>query len=194
VDYSFDFPLSITLQDTFSVGDTIWYEIDLPNQLLDKNSGEEIDFTDYELYFDLSLGRSDTNFVYGASHLFDLYMEVGRVESQFGDIVLHFKSTNEKTFKLGVIPLRSGVHYSGVYLANDFFRIEDDNIGNGLEITNGMCREYMLAGSSCYTNNGYNNYHMLVDSCQYSPYDSLLVCVDDSIKFARGGYAFHVKN
>lgn len=194
VKYGFEFPLSVTSQDTFSVGDTIWYEMALPNQLLDKNSGNYYDFTDYELYFDLSMGKSDTNFIYDATHLFDIYAEIGRVEQEFNYFIytsIYFNGVNDKRFKIGLIPKRKGSYYTGVRLTDDFL---DKEISGDLNIEETKCWEHLQPDTYAYTNDGHSNYYLVDGLCQYSSYDSLLGCFDDPIKFTRGNYAFYVNN
>ena len=77
--YSFEFPTKVSSQDTFYLRDTIWCTMDLPNQLLDRNSGNYIDFSNYELYYSVSISKIDTNIVYDAMSLFKIQELEGRV-------------------------------------------------------------------------------------------------------------------
>ncbi|BDS09511.1 hypothetical protein [Aureispira anguillae] len=194
VEYGFKFPLSVTPNDVFSVGDTIWYEMDLPNQLLDKNSGNYFDFTNYELFFDLTTSKIDTDFVYNTDHLFDVYAEIGRVETEvnyFAYTYFHFKSINEKKFKIGLIPKKKGCYNTSIRLADAFYDKEENN---DLDITATNCWEYLRPDTDAYTNDGQSNHYLVDGVCLYSPYDSLLICHVDSVKHTRGSYAFCVKD
>ena len=47
--FEFDIPYTITpMQDTFSVGDTIWMEFDFSNQMYNKNNGKTYTVNDFE--------------------------------------------------------------------------------------------------------------------------------------------------
>ncbi|WP_264789726.1 hypothetical protein [Aureispira anguillae] len=195
IKYGFEFPLSVTPNDVFSVGDTIWYEMDLPNQLLDKNSGNYFDFTNYELFFDLSTSKIDTDVVYGATHLFEIYAEVGKVTKEVSSFVythFHFKSINEKQFKIGLIPKKKGCYDSSIRLANIFI---DKEKNKDLNIGNTDCWEYLWPDTYAFTNNGQSNHYIVDGVCQYySASDSRLACSVDSVHFTKGAYAFCVKD
>ncbi|WP_264789728.1 hypothetical protein [Aureispira anguillae] len=194
VEYGFEFPLSVTPKDVFSIGDTIWYEMDLPNQLLDKNSGDYFDFTGYELFFKLSSSKVDTDFVYNTTHLFDIHAEIGEVTTEINGFVythFHFKSINEKHFKIGLIPKKKGCYDTEISLANIFYDKEENN---DLNIGDTDCWEYLRPDTYAFTNNGQSNHYLVDGICLYSPYDSLLICHVDSIQHTRGAYAFCVKD
>ncbi|BDS13572.1 hypothetical protein [Aureispira anguillae] len=194
IKYGFEFPLSITPKDVFSVGDTIWYEMDLPNQLLDKNSGDYFDFTDYELFFDLSTSKIDTDFVYGATHLFDIYAEVGKVTQEVNSFIythFHFKSINEKKFRIGLVPKKKGCYGTSIHLADIFLNKQENK---DLNIGDTECWEYLWPDTYAFTNDGQCNHYLVDGICQYSPYDSLLICSGDSVHFTKGAYAFCVKD
>ncbi|BDS09513.1 hypothetical protein [Aureispira anguillae] len=194
IKYGFEFPLSVTPKDVFSVGDTIWYEMDLPNQLLDRNSGNYFDFTDYELFFNLSTSKIDTNFVYNATHQFNIHPEIGKVTTEVNGFVythFHCKSINEKRFKIGLIPKKKGCYSTSIRLADVFM---DKQGKNSLNIGNTECWEYLWPDTYAFTNNGQCNHYLIDGVCQYSPYDSLLSCTVDSVHYTKGAYAFLVKD
>lgn len=192
INYGFQFPLSVTLQDTFSIGDTIWYEMNLTNQLLDENSGNYIDLTDYELFFGLTIGKIDTDFIHDVNHQFKIHAEKGSVTRETNHFIytyLHFKSINEKHFKVGLIPQKKGCYSTAVNLPSIFvYKEEKDE----LNITNTKCWEKLWPNTHTFTNNGQSNYHLVENICQYSPYDSVISCYDDSVRHKKGGYAFCV--
>ncbi|WMX17031.1 hypothetical protein [Aureispira sp. CCB-E] len=192
--YSFEFPVKVTAQDTFSVGDTIWYEMDLSNQLLDKNSGSYIDFTDYELYFSLNFSKVDTGMVYGATLLFDLYAEVGEIKQNvngFAYTYIHFDDVNNKKFRIGVIPKHKGVFSSSISLPSYLCNKEVSDTER-LNIGSENCIEYMCDESGAKINNGNINYYLVDGVCQWTT-DSLEICYgtyDESA--SKGGFAFVV--
>lgn len=194
--YSFEFPMTISpSQDTFHIGDTIWCEMNLPNEILDKNSGEYIDFTDYELFYTLSMDRVDTNTLLHTPILdFDLYAETGRIDQDVNTFVYtytYFKTINEKTFKIGLIPKQKGTFCLGYSLASYFSRIEADDTKR-LEITDTKCREEMTTESGIRINNGNINYYLIDGVCQWTP-DSLQICYGSYDKMAaKGAFAFVV--
>ncbi|BDS14127.1 hypothetical protein [Aureispira anguillae] len=195
IKYGFEFPLSITPKDVFSIDDTIWYEIDLPNQLLDKNSGNYFDFTNYELFFNLSTSKIDTDFVYNTTHLFDIHAEIGKVTTEVNGFVythFHFKSINEKKFKIGLIPKKKGCYNTSIRLADVFI---DKEKNKDLNIGNTDCWEYLWPDTYAYTNNGQSNHYLVDGLCQYtSSSDRRLICSEDSVFHTKGGYAFCVKD
>ncbi len=70
--FAFEFPMSVTPQDTFNIGDTIWHEMLLPQKLLDKNSGEYVDMKDFNLYFEIAVSRWDSNTIVEGTLNFDI--------------------------------------------------------------------------------------------------------------------------
>lgn len=54
--YAFEFPIQVTpAQKTFYIGDTIWVEGDIPNNIFDNISKKYIDITNFELQFSFSV-------------------------------------------------------------------------------------------------------------------------------------------
>ncbi|BDS13569.1 hypothetical protein [Aureispira anguillae] len=194
INYGFKFPLSVTPKDVFSIGDTIWYEMNLSNQLLDENTGNYIDLTDYELFFDLTIGKVDTDFIYSANHLFDIHSQIGKISKKvnhFHYTYLHFSSINEKHFKIGLIPTQKGCYETEVSLADIFIEKEEND---ELNITETECWEKLWPDTYAFTNNGQCNHYLVDGICQYSPYDSTLACSVDSVHYTKGAYAFCVKD
>ena len=195
-DYSFTFPVSVTAQDTFSLGDTIWYELDIPNEILDNKTGESIDFTDFELYFNFAVSRLDTNLYISVPHWFDYYIKEGEMsQGVSGPFLITFfktKTVQEKKFKIGVIPKHTGTFLSQTTLPSKYLSIERDRY-EILQITNTECYEYMYHESRISINNDSSNYHHVNDLCLLSTYDSLESCYTYN-RISYGGFAFHVKN
>ena len=195
-EYSFTFPVSVTVQDTFSLGDTIWYELDIPNEILDNKNGESIDFTDFELYFELDISRLDTNFYITTPQLFDFYIEKGNlsqgVTGPYLTKYFYTQSIQEKKFKIGVIPKHTGTFLSQTTLPSKYLSIEMDRYDK-LLVTDTECHEYMYDESRISINNDSSNYHHVNDKCLLSSYDSLEFCYTYNT-MSYGGFAFHVKN
>jgi hypothetical protein len=193
--YSFEFPATVTAQDTFQLGDTIWCEMNLPNELLDRNSGTYIDFTDFELFYFVSISKVDTNFVYDAMHQFDIYSKKGRIEQQINNFTytyVYFDTLNNKTFKFGLIPEEKGVYDMGISLASYFAKLETDDNREWLQITDSKCREHMYFESNVFINNGNDNYYIVDGICQWT-FDSIQTCYESYEKHSKGGFAFVVK-
>jgi hypothetical protein len=193
--YAFIFPVSVTAQDTFSLGDTIWYELDISNNILDNKTGEYIDFTNFELYFELDISRLDTNFNIFVPHWFDYYVEEGEInQSTSGPFLITFfytKSIQEKGFKIGVIPRYRGTFLSQTTLPRRYLSIEMDRYDR-LAVTDTECDEYIYDESRVSINNDSSNYHHVNDLCQIGSTGSNICYTYQTMQ--QGGFAFHVKD
>ncbi len=78
--YNFNIPIKINIQDTLHIGDTIWISLDMPNQVLDRTTGEYIDWTNFELFFSTGFSRIDTPSITSGDTDFDLVQDIGKVE------------------------------------------------------------------------------------------------------------------
>lgn len=192
-EYSLEFPLTITDQDTFQVGDTIWYEMDLDTLILDHNSGEYINWKDFELYFELCIGRMDTNFItYVPS--FDYYEDQGSVSFEPRGLYIYTETIQDKHFRIGVIPQQTGAFIASLSLPLDYLDVEINALEEMLEITNRNCVEYFYDYSTVVTDSTNGNWEIIEDNypCSYGQ-DSLTFCIKPSL-MAKGSFAFYVKD
>ena len=194
-EYAFNFPMTVTPQDTFSIGDTIWYEMNLPNEILDRNSGEYIDFTDFKLYFTFDIETVDsTTYVQSAQLDFDIVTDIGQFELVTNTFIyadIYTKSINEKHFRFGLIPKKSATYTSGINFPGYYFDLEDNS---ELNLAHPECSEVMITESTRRINNGAVNYHMVDGFFKYDNYDSTRYDYGTYDHYSnKGGYAFHVK-
>jgi hypothetical protein len=161
--YSFTIPAEIyPKQDTFNIGDTIWIDIQMPDEIEEDISGNKMpvsnldvnnlrcDFVGYS--FD-SLGRSLSYNPIGFFNISTIFGSSKQIGNGFtAHAILEFDKTSKKSL-IGVVPQRSGEyaivlsHNGGIILATGRF---DDN----------FCYSY----SNLYYNvNGpdSNNYHIV---------------------------------
>ena len=194
--YAFGIPISVTPQDTFIVGDTIWWEMNLPNQLLDHSSGEYIDLTDFELFFGLGLELVDSTVpVSDQTPWFELIEDKGQItqrQNTFLYTYIQTVSTQEKQFRIGCIPSRKGTFSGEIYFPN-YFVNKDQSLRDELQIVDPNCEETLTLKSKIIANNKDNNHHMIDGICRYTT-DGRRVCYQTADELqSYGHYAFHVK-
>ncbi len=201
-EFEFHFPATITAGDTFNIGDTLWMEMNLSNSLIDHRTGELIDLSEFDLYFDLSIEKNDTNYVNTAIEKFKLIEQVGsftqRRYGRFIDVNLFFNRIDDKRFKFGIIPKKGGVYLLAINLPSIYFDLERANKEEDrLKVVASSCSfQDVTKYSGTQFNNGNINFHLVANSlCQTaSPTDTLTVCAGDSTSLTdRGGYAFVVR-
>ena len=194
--YAFGIPISVTPQDTFTVGDTIWWEMDIPNQLFDTTSGEYVDLTDFELFFWFGVGKLEHNgLIQSYVSSFDFVAEIGRVEPQFGAIpAMHFltHSIQDKRFKIGCIPRQVGTYDAGISFP-DLYLNGEGLRGDELQVVDPNCKEFITRKSKITINNKEINYHMMEGICRSDPDGNPLCYEPISEAPMHNVYAFHVK-
>lgn len=194
--FEFHFPFATSEQDTFGIGDTLWVAMSVPNQMVDHQTGEWVDITQFELYFELGLFQLDTPFYENGLPYFEVIEAIGDTAYQGYNPIAHVKSTTEKTMYLGFVPRKKGIFLLSMNLPLDYFYAEEaEHLEDRLSVTNSLCtRQNVTRYSEVQFNEGDINFHLIKDlPCQrltpdYEPY-----CYTDSIELARlGGYAFMV--
>lgn len=198
--YTFEFPLETTLKDSFNLGDTIWYEMNISNKLLDKNTGEFIDMTDFELSFDFSFTKLDTTDTNEVTHLFSYYADSGSVaQGSNNSLNIFFQSVQEKNFRIGFIPLEKGTYFSSIHLAQSILSVDWEFYNKelctyshpGLQITNTTCKETILNDTRMIINQDSVNYHLVNGICQmYNNGETY--CYPAYNKFKKAAFAFVV--
>ena len=198
-DYAFEFPVSVTPRDTFIVGDTIWWEVDIPNEILDRNSGAYIDITNFELFFEFSTEKLDSTIPItgnGVNHLFVFVEDKGQMVQRTSGLSYAYlltTSIQEKHLRIGCIPTESGT-YNGGFAFPILYHEKDAGFNNDhLEISDPNCRETITPYSKILVNNKDVNYHMMEGFCRYTLDGERRCYGPESELPMHSFYAFHVK-
>ncbi len=109
-------------QDTFNIGDTIWFEMDYPQILVDEMGGVENLFIDYDFNLSLQCARIDTNPpIPQTIEFFDLHTLVGQDSAvDLGGVgiseykIIPFIKTEGYAVKCAVITKRRGLFFFGI--------------------------------------------------------------------------------
>ena len=196
--YAVELPIQVTPKDTFTIGDTIWWSLDVPNQWLDQNSGQYIDVTNFELYLAFFVSDLDTTVPITGISQIDLFTpveDVGQIEApNIRSRRLNFKTQaiTEKRFRLGMIPTKAGSYNSTLYWPLAYAEAEEFS-EDGLLVQDPNCYEYLTPESTLPVNNGASNSHFLEGLCKRHP-DGTRSCYERLELHAKNGsYAFHVK-
>ena len=197
-DYAFEFHVSVTPQDTFTVGDTIWWEMNVPNQMLDQKTGAYVDLTDFELFFGFLISKIDSTEPItgsGHTHLFTPVEDIGRIQQHVNTLAYTYfimESTQDKRLRLGFIPTEKGSFNSTVYFPAYYYNLEQDQYDQ-LEIVDSTCRETLTYNSRIIVNNKEINYYIAEGTCRYNSRGERS-CFPPASELTRyNTYAFHVK-
>lgn len=149
--YTFEFPASLyPALDTFSIGDSIWYEMNIDKQIMDVVIGELVDITALEINFNMRIARYDTIHYTRANLDFNYHVVQG--EQYFSANTtsnLFFEANKDKAIKLCLIPKKPGGFALGTSIENDIF---DDEIN-----LNDDCTEYLNKDSKVIINDNVDN-------------------------------------
>ena len=122
----FEIPFSISpLTDTMKIGDTMWLESTIQHQLLEQNSGGFVNVTDYEFKVRTGINYIDAENLPEAGGDFEVVNEQGQYfQNRTGEVILtnviYQKNDNEKSFRAGLVPLKTGIFQTAFYnLAED---------------------------------------------------------------------------
>ena len=196
--YAFDFPISVTPKDTFMVGDTIWWEMNLPNEILDQEDGTYIDIANFELFFSFMISKADSTVPVtgnGQIHLFNLIERIGKITQRQNGLLYTYiqtESTQNKRFLMGCVPTISGT-YSGSFRFPNLYFNKDNSPYESLTISDSTCEETLTYRSKITINNKDINYHMVEGICQYT-LDGRRLCYEPASDiYMHSIYAFHVK-
>lgn len=119
--YAFEFPLEIPMQDTFQLGDTIWYSMNLPDSLWDQNGESYVNLSDYELYYDLIVSTDYAGLSENITNQFGYYYEKGSAtDYAINSRQIYFESNANKVFKMGLIPHEKGAFVAEFALSSTF--------------------------------------------------------------------------
>ena len=195
--YAFEFPLTVTPQDTFMIGDTIWWEMNVPNQAFDKSTGDYIDITDFEFYLSLMVSEVDSTQPFPMPSLIDEFIivqDIGRLEPTnrlSNKTYVKTYSIQDKIFRFGLISNRVGTFSCSLFWPRDYYDLEQE-YRDPFFISDPNCWEFITLDSKIVVNNGETNYHMLAGTCNRRS-DGSLVCYDSTEIYGSGTYSFHVK-
>ena len=197
--FAFEFPMSITAQDTFNIGDTIWHEMRLPQKVLDKNSGEYVNIDDFNLYFNLNISRWDSTQIVEGTLNFDIVQDIGTITqtvSGFAYTYLEFKDLTDKHLRFGLVPTVSGKYTEGFSLPIEFQEAEmlSPRDPERFRLTDSPCDQFMTSYSGVRINDGAINYHLIDGICKPSSFSNDTFCMEAyDIVVNRGFYAFVIR-
>lgn len=198
--FEFHFPATITAGDTFSIGDTLWIEMNLPNELVDHQTGELINLSEFNLYLEFSVNRMDTTFVNNAINDFDLIEKEGFFQQErqgrFLVTYTYFKSILEKKLHLGVVPKKAGVYSLSLSLPVAYALAEEStDPDDWVNIISCNCKQGIAELSGTRFEGGAFNYYLVKQyPCVQSSFDNTTICYGDSVFMAHGGgHAFVVR-
>jgi hypothetical protein len=189
--YVFSIPFTIfPAKDTFQIGDTLWLESIIPDELTDKLTGKSIPVRNFDFKIESFILRMDTlvqapdgkMLQPSASNDFSYLMNYGEFQikdfSIFSVIKAHYEQeNNNQKLRIGIIPIKRGL-----------FEIEFNNLTDDLtnvNLTDGDCYENLELSYQMNENEEDNNYHLLLDS------PGQITSPEGFKQF--GGYAFWVK-
>ena len=188
VDYDFDFPLEVSIQDSVNVGDTIWYSMDIREPLFNRGTGDVVNLEPFDLYFKFRVGRLDTLYANYDDQYFRTIVELGQVEQrnnpEFGTF-WQFETADNKRFRIGLVPLKAGLYRSELVLPFQYNLLESPlsfrNTSSRLKVSQTRCDQYITGNSRIIANQGMNNYAYIQNICQlYSPVDTNQLCWEDN--------------
>lgn len=181
-EFNFEFPISITPQDTFQIGDTIWFEMNLPDNMMNKNTGGYVNWSNFELYFQQDLTRWDTSLLMQCTYQFDIVESIGIVEQKNNTFQFNYiscKSVKEKHFRFGLIPTITGKFLSTI--AYPLYYYEQEELGvrdpDRMYITDSECRQYFTKNSTISINNGMINHQLLDGICLPTEFSTDTFCM-----------------
>ncbi|MCA0236705.1 MAG: hypothetical protein LCH81_10005 [Bacteroidetes bacterium] len=176
-------PVTVTpLSDTFNIGDSLYVDIDFPEELMDINGEIGNTFENFDFKLFISTARYDVPHQY-SSQAFDLYTVEG------SDTLVEFSSSNE--YALTLKYKESKYKYTGYIILKEpgvfavYFASYYESFTDPLTIR-GNC-DHLSVHLYCETNDGQNNNVELV-----SPYNGNSTFWENQFK-KGGGYAFVVR-
>ncbi len=167
--------------DTFSVGDTLWVEMNFPTELTDEANTLTAQFDNYDFNFELGCNQIDIDPIYGyATEIVDFQSLLGKGESNiYGSFSVY-----------GITPTFENGYYkfkSILILKNSgLFALALDPFNDPYEAFNVPNTECKAQIWGVLTNTDQNNYFML-------KYASSLAYSNKSEAETTGWYMFYVK-
>lgn len=189
--YQFEFPAQIyPAQDTFNRGDTIWYELNIANEIEDVETREWFDISMLDLYFNMYISRFDTLHINSSYHHFDYVLMEGEQQFISTGSIIQFENIDNKYFKVGLIPNHRGGYRISTPIPHEF-----RNVNTGAVDFDDECKEG-LAYSTVVINNDDNNTELLEGLYQISEGDTDTLFFGDEqslIETGRHNYVFYVR-
>ena len=196
--YAFEIPITVTPKDTFVVGDTIWWEMGIPNQLLDHSSGNYIDLTNFELYLSFFISEVDSTLPVGEPSKIDAFIPIENmgyiqhltVPSQR----VNFRpiSVIDKRFRHGMVASETGTYNTSLYWSIEHRAREREEQEELIDLDL-KCQEYLTIDSRVVVNNEETNFYLVENVCQLRNDGSRSCYGSKETHIASGNYAFHVK-
>lgn len=165
--YGLEFPIQVTYQKTFEVGDTIWLFMNIKDDLPDRQNGGRVDLSNFELFFEVSLNEVErTDSTYLNSSDFDLVSDVGLARTCEGTIsdcinVYAAHVSDSLKFRVGIIPKFTGL-YSGRFGLSSTYQRQEHEYCYRRDIQDEVCDEEIFA-KEIEINWGATNYGMVKD-------------------------------
>ena len=187
--YNFDIPYTITpMQDTFSVGDTIWMELNFSNKLYNKANGKTYTVNDFEFKMYSDISDLFTNTV-RPTHEFTMLDNLGHIDSSAdrNGPLFHINTQMEGdvyTWKAGFILLKKGLYAfaPGSEIRNDGPLSDQSPPQQITQCPNeGVSLDFVLA-------NGNGNSYLLDNASDDNPRERW-----DRTAFDKACFAFYIK-
>jgi hypothetical protein len=181
--YNFTIPISIyPVRDTFHVGDTIWVESLVQNNLVNNLTGEEVNISNLDLKFDLYISEYTDTSDRPSRDIFKIENQIGGFQpyGSFFSRINFAIDNNHRNFKAGLVPTEKGVDAGTFCLIFDYVVHDYEQS----DILNKNCLD--LISFNYLTNQGR-------DSNSYKLLPSTFSQANTQADFNRGGcFAFRV--
>ena len=147
--------------------------MEIPNRLLDHNSGAYIDLTHFELFFSFIISKIDSTEPItgnGNTNLFELVEHTGSIKQRSNSLLYTYlmtQSVKNKHIKFGCVPSECGTFNGAIGFPNLFIN-KDQTTNEALEISDPDCEETLTSYSKISINHKDINYHMLEGTCRYT--------------------------
>lgn len=160
-EYAFNFPTTISPElDSFSIGDTIWYEVEYNNLIKDEISGQMVDITNLELdHFEFNIDRIDTTRIEFVGGNFDFFAIEGIFEPTLRGGKLYVEKSINNRFKMFFIPQKKGVYLLNGALPSYYINEEEIEI----YLDDSPCISSVYRGSRLIPNNENNDFSLFED-------------------------------
>lgn len=143
------------VRDTISVGDTLWMEMNIDNEIEDKETGEMLDISNHILYFTVFNTSYDIIPLNNSASHFDYHQVSGYYQFSSTRSFLAFDSPDNKKFKMGLIPKYSGGQVIRITI------LEDQTDYSDIELKDG-CKGFINESSNLFVNEeNQRNLHLL---------------------------------
>jgi hypothetical protein len=133
--YTFEVPHKVySLQDTLSIGDTLWVESSFSDDLYDKSSSNRFIISPNKLSVGMGIHKIDTTAAINCNPFFDVYNYTGKIIKGNSVLFAEYKFQNHTyTIKSGIIPSKKGIYefyFTSNYLEQGLSLDFDDKCDN----------------------------------------------------------------